>query len=525
MPFILTEAHLASLFELANFARPAGEMLFIGLRGCVPVESNAADYADEHVFEYIGTDHTHLRCSFLQWIPGSGFAAFPGSTVPHGSAVSASISSDGAGTNQLVLGYYRGSHSYYKGDHKLGKASSRHRAFRNDSILPVWRTANDAVYDGSDRLDVTSIPGDNIHCAWQQNASAPNFSSNGCQVIVGRPRVLARGWTEELGPWAKFVGNAYDLPQRRFSYALFDGREAISLAATTTPLTNRYPTVRFGSEGPLVEVVQDALIKHGYDLGPAGADGDFGFATIVALQQFQSQQFGNGGIDLIVGPATGKALGLAWPRHNQGVPPLLDAVEKFAGPTFPAPQPASAGPSFSEATAPNYRSLTPGGVFSATPFDLSIKRSIRTNNPGALNITAWQKAFRGYAGVTQSDQAGNRTTIYATPEHGIAAWYFLLDKRYGYGAAGTLVVGDLARRYAGVAAPDHPAAKSYVTGWRKWSDNILTATAQLRLDNDQDMLTLARGMFGHEIGAKSPLHDNQVTNALALLRNDTLPPA
>ena len=97
---------------------------------------------------------------------------------------------------------------------------------------------------------------------------------------------------------------------------------------------------------------------------------------------------------------------------------------------------------------------------------MSVKRSIRTNNPGALNISNWQKTFPGYAGKTPPDGAGNVTTIYVTPEHGVAAWYHLLTDRYGYGEDGSFVLLKLARKYAGVNSDDAPAVKSYIKGWR-----------------------------------------------------------
>jgi len=173
---------------------------------------------------------------------------------------------------------------------------------------------------------------------------------------------------------------------------------------------------------------------------------------------------------------------------------------------------------------PNYRSLTPGGFFSADPNNLAVKRSIRTNNPGALNISAWQKTFPGYVGTTKPDSAGNVTAVYVTPEHGIAAWHYLLTDRYKYGAKGTLVLKDLAKRYAGATSDTDPAVKSYLAGWKKWSGNTLNPADTLRLADDGDMVKLARAMFGHEIGKATPLHDDQVTTALALKRSGTLPP-
>ncbi|MGO8557565.1 hypothetical protein ACC724_37925, partial [Rhizobium ruizarguesonis] len=53
----------------------------------------------------------------------------------------------------------------------------------------------------------------------------------------------------------------------------------------------------------------------------------------------------------------------------------------------------------------NFGTLTKKGWFSAAPNDSSINRAIRTNNPGALNISNWQKQRPGYVGYTDPDHA------------------------------------------------------------------------------------------------------------------------
>lgn len=521
MPFSLNEGQLGKLMSACGYRVPQNEMVFLGLRGCVSIGSDATDLASDHKLEYLGVDYRHLRCSIVQWQPGKGFALFPGSTVPHQSAINAGVAKGGQGVNQLTVGFYRDSHRYYCGDHKLTVPNRRHRAFRNDSVLPVLRTRDDGDYDGADELDIATAPGDNIHCAWQQDPAAATFSSNGCQVIVGRPRVTARGWEKELGPWARFVERAYALEQKRFCYALFSGREVLAAATADAP---RAPSVRFGSEGELVELVQDALLKHGFDLGPAGADGDCGLSTVAAIRLFQLQHFGAEGVDLIVGRNTAEALGLSWPKAvGDTLPPAIAPPSVPDGPAAPAIAPVSAGPDVSE-PKPNYRSLTPDGVFSDTPFDLSKRRSLRTNNPGALNISAWQRAFPGYVGMTQPDSAGNKTSIYVTPEHGIAAWYHLLTERYGFGANGKITLGALAVLYAGRHNPDDPGVKAYVAGWCRHA-KALSAAKELSLASDEDMVLLARGMFGHEFGGPSPWKDEQVLTALELKRRNKLPKA
>ena len=172
---------------------------------------------------------------------------------------------------------------------------------------------------------------------------------------------------------------------------------------------------------------------------------------------------------------------------------------------------------------PNFRSLVAGGFFSDNPSDLSVKRSIRTNNPGALNITSWQRAFPGFAGETQADAEGNVTAIYVTPEHGVGAWYHLLTNRYGYGERGTIMIGALAQKYAGVNSDEAPAAKKYVKGWRRWSGENFEKYSTVNLANNGEVLMLARAVFCHEIGGPSPLRDNQITEAIRLKKDGSLP--
>lgn len=185
--------------------------------------------------------------------------------------------------------------------------------------------------------------------------------------------------------------------------------------------------------------------------------------------------------------------------------------------------PASAGGAGDAMEAlPNYRSLTENGFFSSAPFDLSVPRAIRTNNPGALNVTKWQRAFPGFAGVTAPDSKGNVTSIYVTPEHGIGAWHHLFTDRYGFGEQGRFNLTTLAGRYAGIEDLDHPAVRAYVAGWRRFAP-ALANLDELHLDNDEHMVSLAKGMFGHEAGRTSPLHDSQVVEGLRLKRADKLP--
>jgi hypothetical protein len=69
-----------------------------------------------------------------------------------------------------------------------------------------------------------------------------------------------------------------------------------------------------------------------------------------------------------------------------------------------------------------------------------------------------------------------------------------------------------------------PAVTTYVKGWRRWSGNVLNRDSVIHLDKDDEVLLLARGMFGHEIGDSSPLHDDQIMTGVSLKRAGELPP-
>jgi hypothetical protein len=168
-----------------------------------------------------------------------------------------------------------------------------------------------------------------------------------------------------------------------------------------------------------------------------------------------------------------------------------------------------------------YGSLVPGGFYSADPYNLGVSRSIRTNNPGALNFSSWQSARKGFVGYTQPDSAGNITTIYRTPEHGVAAWYHLLSVIYGFGSEATFTLTILAQRYAG--APTGAAVNSYIAGWVKWSNGALTSASVFNANNSSQMLVLAKSMFSHEAGQNTPVQDAQIAFAIQNEQAGTLP--
>lgn len=88
------------------------------------------------------------------------------------------------------------------------------------------------------------------------------------------------------------------------------GRPDYSLAGdtvlNTSPATTTDPTLKLGSTGSYVKALQEALIKLSYDVGSAGADGDFGNATLEAVKLFQKNNKLT--VDGVVGTQTWTAL-------------------------------------------------------------------------------------------------------------------------------------------------------------------------------------------------------------------------
>jgi hypothetical protein len=171
-----------------------------------------------------------------------------------------------------------------------------------------------------------------------------------------------------------------------------------------------------------------------------------------------------------------------------------------------------------------FGSLLPGGFYSSNPNDVHVHRSIRTNNPGALNLSSWQKNRSGYAGFTQPDNSPSRnvTTIYRTPEHGVASWYHLLVGIYGFSPGTPFGLPQLAQKYAGKGASDSDV-QAYIAGWVKWANSALSRGTMIDLANLDQARLLAKAVFSHEAAGPTPLHDDQITFAINHERDGTLP--
>lgn len=108
---------------------------------------------------------------------------------------------------------------------------------------------------------------------------------------------------------SKFAGVAINGGWNRvglWTDALDYGLDDAGTASGSTTKPETRPTIRRGSRGKYVTLLQTMLVNRGYDVGSTGADGDFGIRTERAVQAYQRA---NGlEVDGIVGPLTWAAL-------------------------------------------------------------------------------------------------------------------------------------------------------------------------------------------------------------------------
>ena len=112
--FELSDEVLRGLFAANEFTFEEDEMLFVGIRGCLPLDGSV--WSKSCRLERAVLDYQRPRCTLTQWLPGEQrIAVYPGSTVPHRRSILAAKRKSGIGANQLMPGFYR---DYEKGWHR-----------------------------------------------------------------------------------------------------------------------------------------------------------------------------------------------------------------------------------------------------------------------------------------------------------------------------------------------------------------------------------------------------------------------
>ena len=416
--FLLTDEHLLRLWDLNAFPIPKDRWLFFGLRGCLPVDDGDHSFARAHAVKVEAVDYVHPRCTIGQWRPGGEFALFAASTVPHRKHVAASRPTGGAGTNQLMTGSYP---DYRKGIHKAG-TDTGHEAFRQDNKLPVQRSSDDLDFDTDDRVEFEQ-PFDNLHAAWSHGVDHESYASAGCQVVVGFPKCRQRENRPDTGPWKVFKENAYGIPQNSFFYVLLTGHDVERVAHASAPLR---PQLRYGSRGPLVTLVQQALKEKGFYEGEI--DDDFGIRTLRSVLRFQTTEFGPSGDDGIVGPQTASALGLDWPgdpgvsfgfEAREAAPAVIEPARGtfgFDGDFAVAPDGTRFAKrfrkgvfSFGKTSIQDFIRIQPAAFAGVAPSLLKVMTAVSANEGKLEAINTWDDSFMTF-GIFQwtAGQKGER---------------------------------------------------------------------------------------------------------------------
>lgn len=214
-------------------------------------------------------------------------------------------------------------------------------------------------------------------------------------------------------------------------------------------------------------------------------------------------------------------IGYFWPK-GVAVPTTGPVMMSASSQISVQVPPAGIAPAVPAAPAQSteFGAMVAGGYFSSSPFDKSIPASIRTNNPGALNVAPWIRNAPGYVGDKVTSMSGaeaNSTVIFSTPEYGVAAWFTLLQK---YRAAGATTLSAIINRYGG-----GQNYSSYVAEVAAWSG--IGEPTEIKLDDDAMLLAFGKAMFRYEAGRPSPLSDAQILYGFNLARGTaaTVPPA
>lgn len=302
-----TSDNLRKLFRVNSYPYSETRYMVFGIRGAKPVGTGFDTFKTSHTIEMSTLNYTNPNCIIGVWNPVENkLALFIGSTVPHLKYIKKHKEGT-ARANAMQSGFYS---FYSKGYHRPKNAGNAHQALRLATNIVMRRSTNDLVYGNDDPIEVGN-PNDNIHAAYCNDANG-EYSSAGCQVIVGQPKCPNRGNLDNTAYWKKFFNIIYNeaVSQTNFDYSLLRYTDAEAVAAMgNSPMDAR---LRFGSKGNLVLELQKKLKDKGYF--STSMDGDFGRNTLMAVLEFQKDTFGANEADGVVGTKTAGKLGFTLPK-------------------------------------------------------------------------------------------------------------------------------------------------------------------------------------------------------------------
>ena len=149
-------------------------------------------------------------------------------------------------------------------------------------------------------------PGDYIFFDWDDKSDGENTGSSDHvgiveKVVDGVITTIEGNYSNSVKRRTLKVNGKYI---RGYGVPKYDPEETkpVEQSPVTIHYSVRLPRLEKGSKGDAVRALQILLIGHGYSCGKYGVDGDFGGATLAALEKFQKAN----GLDAdgIAGPKT-----------------------------------------------------------------------------------------------------------------------------------------------------------------------------------------------------------------------------
>lgn len=168
----------------------------------------------------------------------------------------------------------------------------------SNTMYKSWCTAKGKLTGGKRSDGEPLKPGTSVYTGTENDhghvglyiGNGTVIEAKGTQAGVITSKVSDKKWTY----WGELKGVDYS-----------DSHEDPTPAPDPDP-EKGYPTLKKGSKGEYVQLLQSKLVNKGYDIGSSGVDGIFGSKTETAVKQFQ-QDWGLK-VDGIVGTQTWEML-------------------------------------------------------------------------------------------------------------------------------------------------------------------------------------------------------------------------
>ena len=137
----------------------------------------------------------------------------------------------------------------------------------------------------SEKGPIENMPKDKVCCVFRYDSSTKKMEHT--LLYDGAGHYIHCSSEVKKCNASQYKATHYAIPK-----GLYDGAETrpSSSETATTPVTDMsvtLPTLRKGSKGSYVTLLQTLLLNRGYRLPKYGADGDFGNETLEAVTQFQ----------------------------------------------------------------------------------------------------------------------------------------------------------------------------------------------------------------------------------------------